>query len=382
VLVIDDPETTVGDGERFQVLRPPDIGVDPADFDRTALLFDVRGLADFMSPFLLRHLVARDGECILLDADSLVTGNLGEVAALAREHGAVVSLHSLAPLQGVDGHEAELLFLAAGIFNTGCTAFAAPGLPFLDWWSERVSRDWISAPAGGHHYAQPYLTLGAALFEAHILRDPGVNVMGWSLQHRDVARVDGRWQVDGSPLRQFHFVGVFDPEQADALATRSATVSWPDIDERPGVRALCREYADRLAAAGHAETFSAGHRYDRLPDGTAVDDRIRWLYRDAVLRAADGDGPAPPLPFSAADPERFVHWLNDAPAEHHPYAPAVSRYLLTVRGERPELERRFPDVPGAHNAAYLEWLRDAGPAANAIPPALFEPALGAVLAPG
>jgi hypothetical protein len=380
VLVIDDPGEKIGEGEPFEVLRPADIGVTAAAFDRTALLFDVRGLADFMSPFLLRHLVARDGECVLLDADSIVTGSLDEVAVLAREHGSVVTMHSLTPLEGADGHEAELLFLAAGVFNSGCMGFAATGRAFLDWWSDRVSRDWVSAPAGGYHFAQPYLTLGAALFGAHVLRDPGINVMGWNLQDRDVALVDGRWRVGDVALRQFHFVGVFDPQRPDALATRSATVSWPDLDERPGVQALCREYAEQLRAAGHAETFPDGYRYARLPGATPVDERIRWLYREALLQACHEEAPAPPLPYSGDDPGQFLGWLNEAPPDHHPYTPGVSRYLLAVRGERPDLVERFPDVPGAGNLAYLEWVRDSGAAANAIPTTLFEPALTAVVA--
>lgn len=355
VLVPDDPRREVGAGEPFEVLRPGDVGIGPAELGRRALLYDPVEFACSMKAPLLRHAVGRSsGPVAFVDADCLVYADLSPLVEAAVESGLALTAHSLSPI--APGREpVEVLFLQHGTFNTGVLAAAPNGLAAVDWWVERTARHCIHDHARGLTADQSWLALAPALFEYSLVTDRGINVMGWNVFDRDVEWSDaGVPTIDGGPLRCFHFAGAFDPHRPEAFGpSADSRDPWPPADERPGVTRVCRDYAARLLAAGYDRDRPRPFGYARLPDGPAIDPVMRETYREALLAAEDGDGPVPPNPFDESTTEAFLSWLAS------PGATGIPRYLERARERRHDLREAFPALPGADEQRFLAWARDA-----------------------
>jgi len=136
----------------------------------------------------------------------------------------------------------------------------------------RIARGCIRDTARGLMLSQGWLDLVPAMFSAGVERHPGVNVMGHNLHGRDIARdPDGRWTIEGAPLRFFHFAAV-DPGDPTRLG-RTTEDSWAGFEGRPGVAALHAEYLTRLHQRGWPGSPSG--RYTALPGGPAITPAMR-----------------------------------------------------------------------------------------------------------
>jgi hypothetical protein len=89
--------------------------------------------------------------------------------------------------------------------------------------------------------------------------------------------------------------------------------------------------------------------------GLRVDRRMRELYREALAESRAHGMSEPPSPYSAESISEFVEWIGE-PLEGDAPGSGVSRYLLRVRAERPELIAAFADVPGIDTDQYLAWV--------------------------
>jgi hypothetical protein len=299
VLLADDDERTVKPDDHFSVLHCEDIGVEQTELRRRGAMFGPLGLAGSLKPVLLRHLVERYGATLLIDADSCVYDDLSPVIALASEHGLVLSPHLLRPMSRAEaGYPLEETFLKYGVFNSGFVAVSSRASAFLDWWSDRTARRCIDATEQGYSYEQRWLTIATSFFGHHVLEDPGVNVMWWSLYDRDVAWNGDVPSISGGPLRHFHFTGL-DPMNPAVIGRRNETAraNFPGLERRPGMARLCREYAARVVAAGLGDARRHPPPFVTLPDGTPFSEEERTRYREAVEWAELEGVAEPPNPF-------------------------------------------------------------------------------------
>ena len=134
---------------------------------------------------------------------------------------------------------------------------------------------------------------------------------------------------------------------------------WPTAAERPGAARLCRQYAERVLAAGHEAAqeevapFGAAGRRD------AAGRQHAGRLRGGVARARDGGGEAPPNPFDDGDADGFLRWLDEPWEGQDEAFPAVSRYLVGVHTRLDWVYGSFKEVPGADAERFLRWLPDA-----------------------
>lgn len=348
VLVVDgaaDPS----DNGLFRSLRLEDVIPDAAERQRQTFMYDVTELSTAVKPLLLQHLLTEGAESVLyFDPDVQVFDSVESLWRLAIERGIVLTPHVLSPIPD-DGFEvSDLAVLRAGVFNLGFIGVGAGMERFLEWWSGRLRRHCLSDTANGMFVDQRWLDYVAGLFPHAVVRDPGCNVAYWNLHERSVARAPAGFQVNGRPLRFYHFSG-FDADVPHLLSKHQGRNPRVLLSEQPALRELCDKYAAKLRASGHS---SPGGRYGfgTLPDGTPIDAVMRRLYRRALLDAERLGLDPPPWPFSWDD---ILQWFN-APA---PEAPRLSRYLFGLHQQRADLQRTFPRPYGAEADAYVHWVK-------------------------
>jgi hypothetical protein len=310
VLVIDEDEGTAW-RQGLEVVSPADLGLSPDEISRMRGIYDVAEITTALKPHLLRHLLDEGFEvAVFLDSDTDVHASVRHVGAPAERHGVVLSTHLLRPppRDGLSPSEQEQG--RYGVFNSGFMAVGRSGRAFLDWWTTLLRRDCLFCDPAGMHADQRWLDFVPSYFDHHVLRDPGVNVAQWNAHERRI-RWDGEsFGVDGGPLRTFHFAG-FDPASPD----RPSTYGWLtplrlDMSAEPGLLRLCREYADRLLAAGYEESRAIPYRFATTAGGRFLGPWERWAYRELLL-AAEGNGGADlPSPFDPGRSAEFERMLD------------------------------------------------------------------------
>ena len=363
-------------GEEFEVLGIEDIGLDPGEPERMALIYDVTELSTAVKPWLLRRLQQSGSDVVIyFDPDIEIFAPLFEIEELAREHSIVLTPHVLQPMRRDSLEPTESVILASGIFNLGFIAVGPGSEAFLDWWAVRLRRDSHVDPANMRFTDQRWVDFVPALFQHHILRDSASNVAYWNLDQRKLAVVGSGYEVDGRPLRFFHYSG-YDPDRPDVLSKFQADAPRVRLEEEPGVRAICDEYRRKLLAAGYEENRPDPYRYAAFADNVPIDLAMRRTYRAALLEFESRGGPEPPNAFVPEMQERFLQWLTE-PLESD--SALVTRYMLGVWESQPRLQIAFPEPLGTDASAFHEWFATYRPREVECHPALLptaDPACG------
>jgi len=183
-----------------------------------------------------------------------------------------------------------------------------------------------------------------------VLRDPGYNVAYWNLASRELRRRGERWEVNGRPLRFFHFSG-FKPDRRDQLSTHQNRIQ---IEPRSALAQICDEYADELVDCGYESASRWPYTYAALPNGIEMDTRVRAVYREATAR-----GELPDPVFEPEGAAALLEYLN-GPADDGGHS-GVTRYLHALYEQDDDLQVQFPDLRGVDAAHLVGWAgTDAG----------------------
>ena len=354
VLVLDADDALKAEAattERFDVLAPDDIGLEPGELRRMAAIYDVLELSTALKPWLLQTLLRRDdAPVIYLDPDIEVFAPLDEIDRLAAEHGIVLTPHTIKPFALDDYRPSEITLLQSGVFNLGFIAVGPTSTPFLEWWSGRLKRDCLESKPEGLFVDQRWVDLAPLYFEAYVLRDPGYNVAYWNLTSRTLDRDGDRYVVDGVPLRFFHYSG-YDPEKPNKLSKYQNEPERVRLDERPVLAELCARYGDEMLRLGHRAWKRIPLPYTRTAAGTLLDARARRVYREALLEHEQRNDPfEPPNPFGETG--AYEAWMTEVVGRGE-----VNRYLRAFYDERPDVAAAFPDVDDADALLFGDWVR-------------------------
>ena len=351
-LVVD---ATSDDGaEPFDVL-PAEALIDRAELRRMATIYDVTELATALKPALLRHLRAQGASRVVyLDPDIEVFSPLAPVVEALARHPIVLTPHTTMPMRRDGRNPTESYILRAGIFNLGFIGVGPGSEEFLDWWDERLRRGSFIDPDRMQFTDQRWVDFVPGYFRYLSLRDPASNVAYWNVDRRSVEWTGERYEVDGRPLRFFHFSG-FDPAQPWILSRHCGERPRVLLSENPTLARLCDEYARKLRAAGWAELSAVEYGYSRLSNGIEVDRYMRRLYFRALERAEAHAGDPPPNPFDELGRDTFFAWLQEPEVGTNG---RVSRYLMSIYEEHPPAQRAYPDVSGRDYDGFRQWCRD------------------------
>jgi glycosyltransferase involved in cell wall biosynthesis len=354
VLVIDEPDGYLDPaGEPFELIRLDEIGL--PDAERMAAFYSLLELSTAVKPWLLRHLLDRDGvEAVTyLDPDIRVDAPLAEIERRAVEHGAVLTPHITEPLPRDGRKPSEADLLVAGSYNLGFVALGAAGEiadPLLEWWSERLEDECLIDPVNGLFVDQRWIDLAPSMWPGiSVLRDPAYNVAYWNLPQRRL-EIDGDgYLVDGEPLRFFHFSG-YDPRRPDQLSKYQDRI---ELRSDLALARICDEYGDELRAAGFEEAIAWSYGWGESAHGVKLDELTRGLYRQGL-----GSGRLSGSVFDELGAARFGDYL--AATRYAAGGDPVSRYATALWESRKDLRKAYPDIEGADAAGYLDWIRRFG----------------------
>ncbi len=355
-LVIDDVECHVdADSEPFEVFRLKDLDISEDEIHRMAMMYDRTELATALKPWLLDRLSRDQSEGVLyLDPDIQVYSSLSDVFALARDHGIVLTPHATSPMPRDGLMTEETSILAAGIYNLGFIGVGPNQSSFLEFWKERLRRECVVEPNRMRFVDQRWIDFVPGMFPTHILQDTTCNVAYWNLDHRDLRWTGTHYEVDGRPLKFFHFSG-YSPRAPHLLSKHQGERPRILLSDRPDLAKLCNEYRVALEDAGYWSETDAKYGFDRLPNGVLIDPILRQLYRDELVRSEEhGTDPFGDV-FSAEGARAFCAWLNAV--DHASGVKArLTRNLDALYRANPDLHARFADPHGRDFARFMEWV--------------------------
>lgn len=309
VLIVDGEQGAapqLGDGT--EPVTPVELGLAPRDLHRIATSSDTRMLVSRLKPLLLRGLLRRARPVVLVDADSYVFDDIGELGNLLERDPILLTPH-IRSLAGVAPRSnLELSPLLWGVHNGGFVAVAPSGREFADWWWDRCRRLIVPDAGSPLAYSQIWLGHACACFAARTLLDGRINVTPFDLGDRDI-EWRGRTPFLGAHrLGHFHFVGRIDPRCEDASPSDARNPNaFPVPSERPGAARLYREYFERVRAAGLADASEPG--FARTPDGRRLGDAERQIYRAGLYSHQVAGTAEPPNPFDEG-PDAFFDWVE------------------------------------------------------------------------
>lgn len=335
VLLLDgDPAALAIDGIR--VVTAEELGLSPLELQIRRGIYGPGELSNSLKADLLRMLIAEGYDAaVYIDPDTGMYGNIDDVGAAAAEHGVALSPQLLRPLPPDGLYPDELDILTHGVFNGGLIAVGRGAELFLNWWSELLRRDCLHDTESGLHADQRWLQSVPLYFPYTFLTDPTLHVAQWNVHERNLEWVEGRYLVDGRPLRTFHF-SQFDPEHPDRLWRWQTAARPPRVDpsSNPAVFRLLREYAAELMEAGYREDQALGYAYAESASGRPLGRWERGVYREVVLaREAGGEFPLP-NPFDPADSLAFERLIGRSAADYPLSPQAVWRIRNSRRVRR------------------------------------------------
>jgi hypothetical protein len=282
VLVIDDDGMSVETNESGE-LRERLAFLGDEDWNDMAFRYSLVEMATAVKPFLLDHLLQREGyeKVIYLDPDMLVLEPMTEVLEALSRVSIVLTPHILSPEQSDAGAFDPKLFLFVGAYNLGFLGIrnGETARRFLSWWKQRLRWNGYAERVEGLHVDQKWCDLLHGFFadEVCVLQHPGYNVSHWNLHERHLTTRDGRWLSNDRPLVCVHFSG-FDANHPETL-TGPHKQSAVRSDQHPALLALASGYASALRGQGLSEDSRIEYRYSRFYNGYGIVDTYRRIYR-------------------------------------------------------------------------------------------------------
>ncbi len=281
-----------------QVVWARDLGI--ADYPGWLFRHDVVEVSTAIKgPFLHAACASGADAVIYLDPDTALLSDLTPIERWLEEHDILLTPHLVDPNFEVEAIlDNDLAASRAGIFNLGFVAIrtTGEGLRFAHWWQHRLLSYCFDEMPAGLFVDQRWCDHVPALFDkVKVIRDPGYNVASWNLSQRKLtAGKDGRFTVNGSQLRFWHFTKL--GPTGDAMTKKYAGDNHPVYE----IWSWYKRLVDAATEPAIPERWWAHAEFD---DGTPITRAQRRLYRDRIdLQRAF------PNPFGSG-PGSYQEWF-------------------------------------------------------------------------
>ncbi|AGA32838.1 Glycosyltransferase [Thioalkalivibrio nitratireducens DSM 14787] len=331
----------------FQLLNIRDLPL--GDVDAFIFQYTILELNTAIKPYVFEALFERGyDKVVYIDPDIRFYAPLDGILDLLDRCQILLTPHLTGQLD--DGrHPNELAILRSGTYNLGFLALrrAQDSMEMLRWWQGKLARECVVDLPRGLFVDQKWMELVPSMFpEVYINRDPGWNVAYWNINHRRVERTAEGYRVDGRPLLFFHFSGVsIDGKVFSKHQDRFTMVSVP-----ASVRELVRDYVAALNGNGAANFAKIPYGFATFANGIRIPDEAREIFR-RNRRELRLSAPV----YTAQGASEVIHQLNKPATLAGRKSPLVTRVAYRLYEKRPDLQAAFPDVFGAHAAAFAEW---------------------------
>ena len=240
-----------------------------------------------VKPYFLEYLLERYNihKLAYFDPDILITDNIDELWQLLDTYSIILTPHitEAIPLEKENEWQ-ELTVLRTGTYNLGFIGLARNQtvIAFLKWWQERLYKMCVwEDPSGTLFLDQKWINFVPGLFDGvFTLRDPGYNVAYWNLQSRRVECTDGKFMVNGRPLKFFHFSGL-EPQNIEQISKyQNIFTLKTQMDLKP----LFEQYRELLLVNGYLETTNWPYALRRSVQWNQSLVIRGWLFIKRVIR--------------------------------------------------------------------------------------------------
>ncbi len=265
---------------RCEAFVASDLGIE--DFKELAFKYDIVEFNTSIKPTFLKYLQKnRDIKNILyIDPDIEVFESFDFIFNLLDRYSIVVTPHTVKPISD-NLKPKEEDFLRSGIFNLGFIGITddSESKKFLDWWESRLKYASYNEPKNGLFTDQKWTNFIPCFFDNYyILKDEGCNVAYWNFHERYLSKVDGKYFVNGTPLKFFHFSGL----NVDAKIEISKYQNRYDLRDREDLVDIFREYREKLIKNGYKDTLKFKYSYGYFTNGVRVSNLARKLYASNI----------------------------------------------------------------------------------------------------
>jgi glycosyltransferase involved in cell wall biosynthesis len=339
--------------EPFTTLALEEIGID--DLAGLCFQYPCQELNTAVKPFLLEYLLRENGfaKVLYFDPDIKFYDNLAPLFSALDDASFILTPHLTAPLTD-ELRQSERDIMMAGDYNLGFIGIANTPTTerMLSWWQERMRKYCVFNINWGYFVDQKWIDLVPGMFgETTIIRDPAYNVAFWNFQHRLLACADGKYFVNGQPLRFFHFSGLRlgNEEEISRQQTRYLLHDLPCLPE------LYDEYKAELMAAGQAQVEVWPYSFETFDNGVPIPPLAREVYLLMGRERADfGD------PFRTGPPDSYYEWLNEPVIGSGTTPPIITNLAYEIYRRRTDLQRIYPQVIGQNRSDVAGWVLQHG----------------------
>lgn len=350
VLVVDGNVNKFNKNQDFIYLTPKDLNLPAQIIENMALYYTVTEFSTALKPSALKFaLDFGSDEILYLDPDIEVFEPLTELTEQFQSASILLTPHCLKPIPRDNLRPSEIDILSSGTFNLGFIGIkkSNDAIEFLDWWEERLRFDALSDPKNMLFTDQRWIDFVPSIFPYSKIDHPGYNVAYWNLHERELSCTEGKFYVDDSPLKFFHYSG-FTPEEPWILSKYVSDLPRIKISSNPIYRMIFSEYQKKLNQEKKIN-LNTNYGYDFFENGERVPLSLRRLYREDCINAkVQGKEFTPPKNWEA--------WAN----ERSKSSGNLSRILFSLWRSRPDLMRRFPDATGEEAKDFISWAKTHG----------------------
>lgn len=255
-----------------------------------------------------------ENEFVYLDPDCYVYADFIELKELLKTRPILLCPHLLQP----GNIDMELSSTAHGVYNLGFLAVnhSAEASRFIDWWAERLYLFCYDDIQRGIFTDQKWIDLAPCFFDVEIVKHHGYDFAPWSLLNCGMTQKDGKYFVQGDPLRFIHFSGY-------GATAQKCMNDWLPEGDHP-FKELYKEYSQLHEKNDKDNISKTAWSYAKYYSGEKIDDQLRSKYR------VDYD-----VMFSMEDPFSMSNKEMTAKLRHSTTGPGLwekIKYVLKKEG--------------------------------------------------